>query len=157
MDRDEAIRLLEGGPDGVREWNHRRMQAREIPNLRHADLTGADLNGAGLRHADLSHAYLRGADLSQAICGETNFGNVDLSGVDGLESIRHEAPSTVGVDTLVRSRGKIPETFLRRCGVPDALIRSLRDIISAMQPIQFYSCFISYSTENEEFAKRLHS
>jgi hypothetical protein len=26
-----------------------------------------------------------------------------------------------------------------------------------MQPIQFYSCFISYSTKDEDFAKRLHS
>ena len=26
-----------------------------------------------------------------------------------------------------------------------------------MEPIQFYSCFISYSTADEEFAKRLHA
>jgi hypothetical protein len=25
-----------------------------------------------------------------------------------------------------------------------------------LEPIQFYSCFISYSTKNEDFAKRLH-
>jgi hypothetical protein len=29
--------------------------------------------------------------------------------------------------------------------------------MGAMQPIQFYSCFISYSTKDEDFAKRLHS
>ena len=26
-----------------------------------------------------------------------------------------------------------------------------------MEPIQFYSCFISYSTKNQDFAERLHS
>ena len=75
----------------------------------------------------------------------------------GLESIKHEGPSTVGVDSLVRSRGKIPEAFLRGCGVPATLIRYLPSIISAMQPIQFYSCFISYSSKDQDFAERLYS
>jgi TIR domain len=30
-------------------------------------------------------------------------------------------------------------------------------VVPATQPIQFYSCFISYSTKDEEFAKCLHS
>lgn len=30
-------------------------------------------------------------------------------------------------------------------------------LVGAMQPIQFYSCFISYSTTDEEFAKRLQA
>jgi hypothetical protein len=54
----------------------------------------------------LSGCY-RKADLSEAKCGFTGFGNVDLSEVKGLETIRHEGPSTVGMDTLFRSRGKI--------------------------------------------------
>src|SRR4051794_25292599 len=33
MDRDEAIRLLTGGRDGLHEWNQRRKQREEIPNL----------------------------------------------------------------------------------------------------------------------------
>ena len=61
------------------------------------------------------------------------------------------------MDTLVRSRGKIPEAFLRGCGVPDALIANLPALIGAMEPIQFYSCFISYSTKDQDFAERLHS
>jgi hypothetical protein len=57
---------------------------------------------------------------------------------------------------MYRSGGKIPEVFLRGCGVPDAFIEYLPSLIGAMQPIQFYSCFISYSSTDEEFAKRLH-
>jgi hypothetical protein len=41
--------------------------------------------------------------------------------------------------------------------VPEALIRYLPSLIGSMSPIQFYSCFISYSTKDEEFAKRLHA
>ena len=51
MDRDEAIRLLQGGPAGVREWNQRQEREPDeaFPDLRDADLRGADLRGARLR------------------------------------------------------------------------------------------------------------
>jgi hypothetical protein len=45
--------------------------------------------------------------------------------------------------------------FLRGCGLPDALIDYLPSLLN--QPIQFYPCFISYSTEDDAFAKRLHA
>jgi hypothetical protein len=70
--------------------------------------------------------------------------------------MRHEYPSTVGIETLFLSNGKIPESFLRDCGVPEEFIRYLPSLIGAEQAIQFYSCFISYSHKDEEFAKRLH-
>jgi hypothetical protein len=151
MDRDEAIKLLKGGPNGVREWNQWRERNKEISDLSEADLRGADLRGA-----DLHGAHLLGANLSEAICHSTSFGIVDLSEVKGLELIAHHGPSIVGVDTLVRSRGRIPEVFLRGCGVPDAFIEYLPSLIGSMQSIQFYSCFISYSTQNQDFAERLH-
>ena len=126
-------------------------------DLRGADLRGADLSGADLSGADLSRADLRGADLSGAKCGCTTFGNVDLSDVKGLESIRHDGPSTVGIDTLFRSGGKIPEAFLRGCGVPETLIVHQRALVGSLDPIQFYSCFISYSSADRDFAERLHA
>src|SRR5262249_23027422 len=50
-----------------------------------------------------------------------------------------------------------PEVFLRGCGVPESVIVNRFALIGAMEPIQFYSCFISYSTKDEDFAKRLHA
>jgi hypothetical protein len=162
MDRDEALRLLRGGPDGLLEWILRRGRGEEIPDLSGADLSEADLHGADLRGADLSgadlnRAYLGGTNLDSARCGFTVFGGVDLSEAKGLELIEHRGPSLVGVDTLAHSRGRFPEAFLRGCGVPEAWIEYLPTLLGMLEPIQFYSCFISHSSADKDFARRLHS
>ena len=128
-----------------------------LAHLSGADLSGADLSGADLRGADLSEANLRGADLNNASIGFTVFANNDLSVVKGLESVRHVGPSTIGVDTLYKSGGNIPVDFLRGCGVPDDFIAFIPSHFGLRQAIQFYSCFISYSTKDEDFARRLYS
>jgi uncharacterized protein YjbI with pentapeptide repeats len=126
-------------------------------NLNRANLGGAKLGNADLRGVSRRRADLSGANLGETTCSATVFADVDLSAVNGLDSVRHEGPSTVGIDTLFRSRGKIPEAFLRGCGVPETLITHLPSLIGSMDPIQFYSCFISYSSKNRDFAERLHA
>jgi hypothetical protein len=182
MDRDEAIKMLTGGHEGIAKWNRRLRADEDIPDLSAAHLSGADLSGAylgradlsraDLSRADLSGAYLKGANLSEAHLSEadlsrahlkgahlkgTVFAAVDLSGAKGLDSVRHGGPSTIGIDTLFLSQGRIPEAFLRGCGVPESLMQSLPLILNSMEPIQFYSCFISYSSKNQDFAERLHA
>jgi hypothetical protein len=119
-------------------------------------LNTSDLNGANLFAADLGNAHLGGAKVDRCLCYATRFTNVDLSQTEGLESIEHHGPSTVGIDTIIKSAGKIPEAFLRGCGVPDVWIANIPALLGAMQPIQFYSCFISYSHKDGDFARRLH-
>jgi hypothetical protein len=131
-------------------------------DLSGADLTGASLSGASLSGADLNAANLSAADLSEvdmskSTCYQTRFSDVDLSTAKGLETIRHPGPSTLGVDTLFKSKGKIPEAFLRGCGVPEPMIVNLKSLVGSLEPIQFYSCFISHSSADKEFARRLHS
>src|SRR4051794_26445292 len=87
----------------------------------------------------------------------TIFSDLDISNVKGLKSIRHNGPSSISTDTLIRSQGKIPEPFLRGCDLPDAWITNLPALIGALEPIQFYSCFISHSSRDQAFADRLHS
>jgi hypothetical protein len=120
-----------------------------------ADLRRANLSLADLRRANLGGADLRGADLSNAIAAGTVFADIDLSIAKGLETIRHSAPSTIGIDTIYRSGSKIPEAFLRGCGVPDNLIAYIASLTG--EAIQYYSCFISYSHKDEAFAERLHA
>jgi TIR domain/Pentapeptide repeats (8 copies) len=125
--------------------------------LGNAILDGAMLASASLAAAKFHGAILCDADLRDATCASTIFANVDLSRATGLDSVVHHGPSTLGIDTIFRSKGKIPEVFLRGCGVPDALIEYLPSLIRSKNPIQFYSCFISHSTADEEFPSRLHN
>lgn len=126
----------------------------ESAAFRCADLHSADLTGANLMEANLSGANLINADLSDAQLIETVFGGVDLSETKGLDTCHHLGPSIIDHRTLQRS-GQLPLSFLRGCGLPDNLIEYLPSLFN--QPIQFYSCFISYSSQDEEFARRLHA
>jgi hypothetical protein len=131
-------------------------------DLRSADFSGADLSGAVLSGADLGTANLRlaklrDANFSSASLYHTTFVNNDLSEVKGLEMAKHYGPSGIGVDTLYKSAGKIPEAFLRGCGTPESFIVQIPALVAALEPIQFYSCFISYSHKDEDFALRLYS
>ncbi|MGB8646021.1 MAG: pentapeptide repeat-containing protein [Anaerolineae bacterium] len=107
-------------------------------NLTRANLTRANLTGASLTETNFSGANLTGAifsgamldaeadwleaNLTGAYLDSTIFANVDLSQVKGLAAVNHENYSTLGIDTLYKSGGNIPEAFLRGCGVPDAMI-----------------------------------
>lgn len=170
----EATRLARAN---LRRANLRRANLRranlQVANLRRADLSGAeleradlsgadltgtnlrtaDLTGTNLQAANLSGANLSGANLAKSYTYGTIFANVDLSKSSGLEMIEHWGPSTIGIDTLYKSQGKIPEVFLRGCGVPENMIEYARSLTAS--PIQYYSCFISYSHKDEDFAKRL--
>ncbi len=79
MDLDEALRLLRGGTEGVTEWNRRRSEGEEIPELTEADLTGANLRGANLTGANLRGANLGGADLLLADLPGANLSRAYLS------------------------------------------------------------------------------
>src|SRR6266699_1775759 len=114
--------------------------------LSNANLTGANLNGANFSGANLS-----GANLSNTFMGRTVLGNVDLRRVKGLETVVHSGPSTLGTDTIYFSQGNIPEAFLKGAGVDDTFITYIRSLVV------YYSCFISYSSEDEAFARRLYA
>ncbi|WP_204141418.1 toll/interleukin-1 receptor domain-containing protein [Halomicronema sp. CCY15110] len=177
MANQEQLALLK---QGVRWWNRwrednprQRIDLRNAilydANLRSADLSGADLSfadlfAANLRSTDLRGAKLGGADfrdadlsrsnLHDANLVETVFSNIDLSEVKGLAECQHHGPSIIDYRTLSRS-GQLPESFLRGIGLPDTFIDYIPSLFN--QPLQFYSCFISYSHQDEEFAKRLHA
>lgn len=134
-------------------------------DLRNADLNGADLSraflyGANLAGTNLSRVNLRGsvldtANLEGANVRATIFVDVDLRGVQGLNTVHHAGPSSIGIDTIYRSKGKVSEVFLRGVGVPDPLITYVSSLTG--EAIQYYSCFISYSHKDETFAQLLYT
>ena len=105
--------------------------------------------------AVLRMTNLQGADLREAKVGGTAFVATNLSVAKGLESVNHHGPSTIGIDTVYASQGRIPEVFLRGAGVPDEFIAYTRSLVG--RAIEFYSCFISYSSKDQDFAERLHA
>jgi uncharacterized protein YjbI with pentapeptide repeats len=129
-------------------------------DLTSADFSKADLRSVALNKADLLGTYLIEANIEQANLNDSNMWLTVISGMDlsqaiGLDSVNHHGPSFVDIHTIFRSGGKIPEVFLRGVGIPDNFIEYMPSLIG--EAVQFYSCFISYSTKDQEFAERLHS
>jgi TIR domain/Pentapeptide repeats (8 copies) len=123
---------------------------RSLPKLTTpADLRGADLVRAHLGEADLSEAYL-----SRVHLYETVFSDTDLTDARGLTSCDHIGPSAIDHRTIARSKS-LPLAFLRGVGLPDRLIEYLPSLLG--EAIQFYACFISYSSRDKAFAERLHA
>jgi uncharacterized protein YjbI with pentapeptide repeats len=133
----------------LREANLMEANLREA-NLREAYLRGAHLRGADLSLAFLSGAHLGGANLTGANLFSTVFVDTNLTDVIGLETCNHDGPSIIDHRTLEQSP-PLPLSFLRGVGLPDNFIALLN------QAVQHYSCFISYSTKDQEFAERLHA
>ncbi len=139
-------------------------------DLSEADLYGADLGGANLAECNLSGAYLddsslvgtnlfrsnlRGTNFNGARALHTIFGGIDLRLAKELDKMIHLGPSSVGVETIFRSQGNIPEAFLRGTGIPETFITHMRSLVG--MPIEYYPCFISYSSKDDSFVHRLHA
>jgi hypothetical protein len=139
-------------------------------NLACANLAGAHLSGATLRGTGLHGACLVGTNLRSAMFIEGSLAHADLTGstvsnavfvgldlrtTKGIDALNHEGPSNIDLKTIFNSEGELPEVFLRGIGVPNAFITYAKSL--ATSPIKFYSCFISHSTQDREFAERLHA
>lgn len=135
-------------------------------NLSYSNLQGANFQRSSLVGANLLHANLKGADLSRSIFRktyverldmsftklyETTFADIDLTNVEGLSNCIFRGPIIIDHRSLTKSHG-IPEAFLRGCGLPDLMIDLYRSKYEAKYP----SCFISYSTSDQDFADKLY-
>jgi hypothetical protein len=163
MASEEQLARLKQGVEAWIQW--RRANPGYRANLTGAhladasltgvDLAGADLSEANLTGAHLTEANLTGVDLRGARVAMTTFGAVDLSTVQGLDTVKHYASSIIGIDVLYRSKGEIPEVFLRGAGLPDVFIAYIKSLVG--RPFEYYSCFISYASHDEPLAQRLHA
>ena len=103
---------------------------------------------------------------------DTNFGFTDLSKTLDIETISHSGPSSVGVETIYLAKGRIPEVFLRGCGLDDAQIEfaklanpdlSNEEINSILYrlydlratQVQISPLFISYNQADNNFVEKL--
>lgn len=148
-------------------------------DFRRTNLDGANLRGANLRAAlfdyaslcqtDLSNAKLRDVSLhrtffKETILQHTNFHkaslldtaflNVDFSEAINLDTVIHDGSSIIGIDTIQRSKGNVPDIFLSGAGVSEPLVTCIRS--SGRTPFDYYTCFISYSSRDRRFVKHLY-
>jgi uncharacterized protein YjbI with pentapeptide repeats len=123
-------------------------------DLSGADLSGADLSEANITFAKMQKTRLLGAKLTDTVLEETIFADTDLRSVIGLETCVHKGPSSIDFFTLKNSH-PLPLVFLRGIGLPDNVIEYLPSLVG--QAIQYYSCFISYSSMDDDFARRIHA
>src|SRR5437667_181454 len=143
MADQEQLDLLKQGVEVWNQWRQKNPRVyldlryadlRDV-DLHSADLVGANLGSADLRGVDLNFTDLSGSDLHQAEFIRTDlnrvnfrrarlfwttFVDVDLREATGLETVVHEGPSHIGIETIYRSHGQIPESFLRKAGVPES-------------------------------------
>lgn len=119
-------------------------------NLRNTKLNGADFTFAEFKISDLCRA-----DFKRAKLHETYFTDVDLSEAQNLDQVLHEGPCNISISTIYRSKGDISDVFLKGAGVPNTMIEYMRSLV--VRPIDYYTCFISYSSKDDAFAKRLYA
>jgi hypothetical protein len=154
----------------------------EWTDFRWADLMDADFSGAKLARADFhkadcerakfvntdlsdtnfEDANLRNADFHEAGFSQTRMLNTDLGGANNLQTTRHSGPSKIDFETLMKS-GYLPSEFLKGCGLSDTAIGAAHafdsDALSSEieSEGEYYSCFISYSSQDKLFADKLYS
>lgn len=133
----------------LREANLKFAQLIET-NLRRANLERANLFGA-----TVSRAYMEDSNFDQAICGATNWIDLNFKTVKNLDTVRHCGSSSISVGSVFRSGGNISAEFLRGCGLPESFITVLPSLPAVS--LKHYSCFITYNHKDEEFAVRLHA
>jgi uncharacterized protein YjbI with pentapeptide repeats len=124
-------------------------------NLQSANLSNSNFNGANLSFTDFKRARLSHTNFSEAQLLSTVFANNDLNEAKGILEIRHQGPSYVELYTVKLPLDGSALHFLRGAGVPDEWIDFYRT--QMMQPIQYYSVFISYSSKEDMLARRLHA
>jgi hypothetical protein len=133
--------------------------------LESANMEGTILKGANLISAEMQSVKINGADFEGAQLGLTSLGGVDLSGAINLDLATHFRPSAISSETMrMTAAGLTSKTelerrgifrFLSNSGVDDELLNVVRSWIGS--PIEFHSVFLSHSSLDKVFARKLYS
>jgi len=120
-----------------------------------AELTKCNFRNALIADCTFSACTFDQSDLTGADLSWNTFVNLSLQSVLGLDAIDEASfENSIGIDTFFKSGG-LPESFLRKSGVPDEFIQYASSLIG--KAIEYYSCFLSYSSKDDEFARRLYN
>ncbi len=111
-------------------------------NFSGADLTSVNLAGAELSDANFAQSNLTRASLNEAELGNVDFTkalmkdvvveDVDLSRIRGAHTVRCEGTPRIDLKTLQRSKGNIPEAFLRAADIPEHFTTAVRGLFASL-------------------------
>jgi uncharacterized protein YjbI with pentapeptide repeats len=118
-------------------------------SLRHASFEDTYLGLANFRNVVFDHNSFAGATLVN-----TGFAGCNMSGARGLEACVHHGPSHLDIATLRQSK-RLTRSFLRQTGIPDTILEALPRLAAGAS--QFYSCFLSHSSGDQQFCDRLYT
>jgi hypothetical protein len=129
----------------------------------HADLNGTEIVGSNLSDsiffktflaAKFDNTNVTNADFDGAYLMASAFINVDLGRARRIGGSHAYPPLTLDVRTLLRS-GVLPRNLYRACGMSDRVTKSLKRTLR--RRAKSGSCFISYSSRDEQVAQMLKS
>lgn len=135
----------------------------QVANFEGAEFVFSSFVDCSFMNSRFSHAsfmqiafakcLFRRADLAEAFMWDVTFGRCVLSSAKGLDKIGNIRDVSIDPVTLMMGDKSFPRSFLLGAGVPPLLVDYLPSLTNA--PIDFESCFISYSTSDIEFCRML--
>jgi TIR domain/Pentapeptide repeats (8 copies) len=131
----------------------------ESANLQEADLSGANLISAEISKTGFDNTILKGVRFGHTAISET-----DLSAAIGLGSTNHHSPSPIDSRSLRLTSAGLADKpayqrqeffrFLFAAGIDEEFLPTVHSWVG--QPIEYHSIFISHSSLDKEFARKIY-
>jgi len=119
-----------------------------------SDLKRTNFKSSEVAYSAFHWCTLDRSDFTAASLLRNTFAGSSMRDVRGLDDINNSRNNTIGIDTFFESGG-LPTSFLRTGGAPEEFIQYAASLVG--KAIEYYSCFLSYSSKDDEFARRLYN
>jgi hypothetical protein len=131
----------------------------ESATLSNVVLIGTDLERANFKDSIIGYTSFNWCDLDESDFTAANlsfnvFANASLRDVRGLGDTGDLQNNSIDINTFFKSSG-LPDSFLRGSDVPEEFIQYAASLVG--KAIEYYSCFLSYSSKDDEFARRIYN
>jgi hypothetical protein len=117
------------------------------------DLTSANFREASIALTVFHWSSLNDTDFTNSSLTANTFGDISLNGAVGFASTT-SSNNAIAIGTFFKAGG-LPPSFMRNSGVPEEFIQYASSLVG--KAIEYYSCFLSHSSKDDEFTRRLYN